>query len=165
MVIFFQTVRIVKGHVLHVVIYKKIFSARFVDDWKNGPHQASRTSAENNEVIFNVVNKIEVENAKVTSQKGEKYLHEPIMNGEELEHDDQNGRRNWDWTQWTESLKENYEAWWRRRILCIFTSGSNICKGSTGKSANYEILNHEVKDGFHDRYFPVQILVDDHQKK
>ena len=40
------------------------------------------------------ISKIKVENAKVTSQKGEKYLHEPIMNGEELEHDDQNGRRN-----------------------------------------------------------------------
>ena len=52
-----------------------------------------------------------------------------------------------------------------RNFMYMFTSGSNICKGSTGKSANYEILNHEVKDGFHDRYFPVQILVDDHQKK
>ena len=81
MVLFFQAIRIVIGHILHVIIGKKIFSVRFVDDWENGPSQASRTSEENDEIIFNIVNQMEVENAKVTSQKGEKYLHEPIMNG------------------------------------------------------------------------------------
>ena len=49
-------------------------------------------------------------------------------------------------------------------IVFLLTCGAKIRKDPTSQSTDNEVLNHVVKDGFHSRCFPVQVLEDDHKQ-